>query len=372
MSAPQTPEERLQERAATIAKWDLEALIHPKLSAQGFNFEAQRELFETIQKFYADISTARFKCFPQNYLETMWNTAESMVKALTQVQDFNLRLGDPTQVMNQITAFVNQTWREAYERSSPHLAFARSFSGAVEEDIKAFQKTVADIKSRWESATTEFDNLTKVAGQQFQANKTDLEKVMAAARESARNSAVSAQATAFEDEAHSAWVASWVWLCATVFGIIAGFVLVYCLFLTDIQPQGTATIAARVNQLTTNNVAALPDNGVQGKVITATLLQQTIARILIVTLVYTAVVWCGRNYFAARHNYTVNRHRRNAMQTFQAFVAGSDDSGTRDFILRQAAQCAFSPQQSGYLKDESLPTPGPISQIMDTGKLGSS
>jgi hypothetical protein len=58
------------------------------------------------------------------------------------------------------------------------------------------------------------------------------------------------------------------------------------------------------------------------------------------------------------------------MQTFRAFVEGTKDLATQDFILRQAAACAFAPQQSGYLKDESLPIPAPASQIVDVVKPG--
>src|SRR6266542_3728871 len=107
---------------------------------------------------------------------------------------------------------------------------------------------------------------------------------------------------------------------------------------------------------------------IEGKVVTIAVIQQTIARLLIITLLYGAVVWCARNYFACRHNYTVNRHRRNAMQTFRAFVEGTKDPATQDFILKQAAACAFAPQQTGYLKDESLPAPVPASQIIEVGK----
>ena len=106
--------------------------------------------------------------------------------------------------------------------------------------------------------------------------------------------------------------------------------------------------------------------------LTAAVVQQTVARVLIVSLLYASVVWFARNFFACRHKYTVNRHRRNAMQTFRAFVEGTQDPATSDFILRQAAACGFAPQQSGYLKDESLSIPAPASQIIDVVKQGGS
>jgi hypothetical protein len=362
--------ERLQERASTIAKLDLEQLVHPKQSSTEFNFENQRTLFATILKFYGDVALARFECLPAGFVETMANNAEEMIKRLTQAYQFNVRAaGNPSEVMNQIIAGVGEKWRNVYDSTSAHLAFARTFSGTIDAELNSFQQTVTTLQSKFETDTKGYARKAQEAEQQFKAGATQLEKVTSAAREAAKNAGVAAQATAFDKEAHSALIASRIWLGVTITGIIAGIIVVYCLFLSDVPSSQRAANTARVGQSATNTVA--PPDAVESKVITATLLQQTIARILIVTLVYTAVVWCGRNYFASRHNYTVNRHRANAMQTFQAFVAGSEDLATRDFILRQAAQCAFSPQQSGYLKDESLPTPGPASQIIDMIKPGS-
>jgi len=77
-----------------------------------------------------------------------------------------------------------------------------------------------------------------------------------------------------------------------------------------LQPPNHQTISMAANTLKGSNqpatVAPASDTSIESKTITAALLQQIIAQFLIVTLLYSAVVWCARNYFACRHNYTVN------------------------------------------------------------------
>jgi hypothetical protein len=243
------------------------------------------------------------------------------------------------------------------------------------EQINALNKSIAS-----EAKKSADDYAAKIAifEQQHKAQKEELEKVMAAAREAAKFEAVTAQSKAFDQEAQEALVEARWWLFFTTLLVGVSVWFVWFVFLKDLHPALANSTPLSVSKLTgSNQPIALATNTVpstespiESKVITAALLEQTVARILVVTLLYGAVVWCARNYFASRHNFTVNRHRRNAMNTFRAFVQGTEDKSTQDFILRQAATCAFSPQQSGYLKDESLPTPGPASQIVDMVKPG--
>jgi len=71
------------------------------------------------------------------------------------------------------------------------------------------------------------------------------------------------------------------------------------------------------------------------------------AEILVISLFSYVVVWCAKNFRAARHNAIVNRHRHNALATFERFVAGLADEETKNAVLLQATQAIFAPQPSG-------------------------
>jgi ABC-type multidrug transport system fused ATPase/permease subunit len=76
--------------------------------------------------------------------------------------------------------------------------------------------------------------------------------------------------------------------------------------------------------------------------------QLIVAKFILFSLLLSAVVWCGRSYRAQRHNYVVNRHRQNALSSFEAFAEASQDDQTKNAVLLQATQSIFAPQSSGY------------------------
>jgi hypothetical protein len=74
--------------------------------------------------------------------------------------------------------------------------------------------------------------------------------------------------------------------------------------------------------------------------------------IVIVALLYL-VHLCGRNYVAAKHNETVNRHRANALSTYRLLVDSGETEHNRDLVLAAAAGAIFAPQETGFLKQGS-------------------
>ena len=80
--------------------------------------------------------------------------------------------------------------------------------------------------------------------------------------------------------------------------------------------------------------------------------QLTVAKIIILSILLSAAVWTGRVYKTHRHNFVINRHRRNALSTFQTFVTGTADPQTKNAVLLQATTCIFGPQNTGYISQE--------------------
>jgi hypothetical protein len=84
------------------------------------------------------------------------------------------------------------------------------------------------------------------------------------------------------------------------------------------------------------------------------------------------MIWTGRIYRAYKHNAVVNRHRANALATFEAFAKAASDMETKNAVLLQATQCIFAPQQTGYVSGEPETTMPPVLEIVrNLGKPGS-
>lgn len=75
--------------------------------------------------------------------------------------------------------------------------------------------------------------------------------------------------------------------------------------------------------------------------------------------------WSARNYRAQRHNEVVNRHRQNALRTFETFAVAATEPATKDAVLIAAAKSIFEAQRSGYLVGELEKVPsGAVIEIL--------
>ena len=81
-------------------------------------------------------------------------------------------------------------------------------------------------------------------------------------------------------------------------------------------------------------------------------IQLAVTKALIYATLTTLVLFSSRNYNSCKHNATINKHRHNALCTYQALVGAADDPSTRNIILNHAAACIFSDQPSGYSKHD--------------------
>ena len=90
---------------------------------------------------------------------------------------------------------------------------------------------------------------------------------------------------------------------------------------------------------------------------TAQTIQLAVAKVILFSLLFSALVWTGRVYRSHQHNFVVNQHRQNALTSFETFAKAANDDQTKSAVLLQATNCIFSPQASGYA-DSAVEAPG--------------
>ncbi len=87
------------------------------------------------------------------------------------------------------------------------------------------------------------------------------------------------------------------------------------------------------------------------------MIQLTVGKIIVLSILTFATSWAAKNYSAHRHNFVINTHRHNALSTFETFVsAANDDISTKNAVLLHATQTIFQHQPTGYSKNESSAT----------------
>lgn len=79
--------------------------------------------------------------------------------------------------------------------------------------------------------------------------------------------------------------------------------------------------------------------------------QKLSTKLVVLAVLLSATIWCGRNYKALKHLATVNRHRALSIQTLQAFSAAASDVQVKDAVLLEATRAVFGNVPTGYISD---------------------
>lgn len=94
------------------------------------------------------------------------------------------------------------------------------------------------------------------------------------------------------------------------------------------------------------------------------IIETSIFGALIISILSYSLSLCVKNYFAEKHNESVNRHKANCLGTFNTFVDSADED-RKAAVLLQATQTIFSHQRSGFLsKDTDASNPNPFIEVV--------
>jgi hypothetical protein len=82
--------------------------------------------------------------------------------------------------------------------------------------------------------------------------------------------------------------------------------------------------------------------------------QFSISKVIFLAIFFIALSICSKNYKAHKHNAVLNKHRQNALNTFEAFVkAAGTDEQTKSAVLLQTTQSIFANHNTGYNSAET-------------------
>ena len=329
--------ERVRSLVLAISQIDPMTLTRPDLT---MNFRENQRLFEAIRDYFQSLTEFDWLVVPQTQeLAQLQGLAERVLGELGKVKAFNPITSDGAYSERQnIMEALDRAWSDfsnvAYKFIPHQLTRAAGLQGV--------SKRVEDAEAAMRDA------LNKVVEYSNQAKQV-LEDVNRAAA----TVGVAQQALHFGENAKRYKRRAVRWRWAAGLSVLLTGSAVYLLFWSD-----PASIPVSVGTSKTNNLPNLaatnsPAFDVRTLPGATTLIQRLSGRVVIISILISMVIFTIRNYSACCHNQILNEHRALSLSTFETFVAGTSDQKTKDAILLQAAQAAFSIQPSGYLKADS-------------------
>jgi hypothetical protein len=331
------PDERLEKARQSlerVQRFDTSALPQEEKFGQDFNFREAIEPANRIINLFRQYPSDFLDELPPNQLNTISNTADSLFQILNQILTFDAKEQNAFNRRNDLINSLKNQYQPYFDQLQQLISYGASRQrdfGAMERDFRASMQRAADDAA----------NLMK----QLEGQGQDARRILEEVRKVAAEQGVSQQARYFQEESEDHDKQAQIWRKWTVY--------------TSLVLAVDAVLSAFMHKLSW----LAPSNSFES-------VQLGLSKFLIFAVLAYLVLLCARNFLSHTHNAIVNKHRQNALLTFNALVDAAGSEERRDVILTYAAACIFSPQDTGYTKGSGgIPYEMPMSIIQALPKL---
>lgn len=308
---------------------DVEALKRPDLGP--LSFDTYGDTITRTLSLYRSLLGCDLSNVSYAKLNEITSAGNATKTILEQIQQFEVTQQNPHGERQNIIQRLIDQWEVDFAAVTPVLAYATKSSA----DFQRLEREARGTLSELNTSKGIFKDQTDVILGQMNI-------ALGLVQDAAKKAGVSKHAVHFKDEAKTAkWVAL-AWLVVATF--LAVVIVCYVIF--HVEP----TLATLINPTAID------------------LVKESLPRLLVVFVLSFGMVWAAKNMSASTHNFIVNRHRQNALASFETFVEGASGKEVKDAVLIQATSAIFSPQDTGYAKGE---LPHPVSQVLEVFRSGS-
>jgi|WetSurSiteA1Bulk_404760.scaffolds.fasta_scaffold00008_5 hypothetical protein len=327
--ATQETLEITQSNLNRIQQFDVKTLSRETELGLQMSFKDAVAPASELINIYKRIPLTVLEDFTDTQLNSINQQALADFNTFSSIIDFDATEDNAANRRNNIITGLRNRRDELFNTLWQYIAYcvARNTDTSILE-IEA-RATIQSIKDQSEQLTA-----------QLNTAKTDADSALAAIRAVAAEQGVSQQASYFKQEAEAQEVLADKWLRHTYwFALAVGSFAIFSLFLHKIdfiKPESNAEI-----------------------------IQLMSSKFLIFAVLGYLLLMAARNYTTHKHNAIVNKHRQNALLTYQALVTASINEGTEDIVLAHAASCIFSPQETGFSNSKGGDLPSGSKSVLE-------
>ncbi len=308
-----TPLDRLRKLLGAIAELGPDDYVRTAELGTTLDFSQQRELFRDVRDFFDSLreNDSALDRFPEQRVVGLLEKVESVSGVLREMLAFNPSEGGDVARRDELATQLKNCFDDAFEVVSAAIAYAATRSAESAGVVEKANEALARVQE---------------TGDRVERCLEEAQEIVAAMRGAAARTGVAKHAALFGAAADTHSDDKKKWLIASA--VVAGVVV----------------LAGAVNLL-------LLYSGLQESTITTgRAIQLGLSKLVLFSVLYYALVSVVGTYRAASHNEVVNRHRQNALDTFETFDAAASDEQTKQAVLLRATECIFGHQPSGFAR----------------------
>jgi hypothetical protein len=277
------------------------------------NFQNSESALKTAVYLFAAWSTLPIEILPDQELSQVVDAAKRVEVQIDKIDKFTIdRTDNPRaqadSIGNQLRAEVDNLLRQ----SSPLLPFVAYYRGDIQAQLAKIEDAVGKASKLYDDGQASID-----------AKAKQIDDALTAARTAAAKAGAAVFTQDFLTESSNVDKVANRWLIAAA-GLGALALVAALASFIFFQPSQQAPMQY--------------------------LLQYTVTKLVVIGSLITAAIWCGSIYRALKHQAAINKHRGNALKTFQAFVeASGDNQDVRNAVLLETTRSIFAVAPTGFL-----------------------
>lgn len=276
------------------------------------NFEEVQTNIDRSYKLAQQLSILPVELLLENTIDSISALASQVADGFEQLDQWSIETAGNIPISSakaQHIQSVQGTTDPFFEVTAqwvPYLAYQR---GDVEQNVEKLTRSVK-----------EGEEMVSTAKEKIAARDTEMEEIIAKAREASAKAGAAVFTKDFEKVSNETEKSAKIWLRGT---IGAAFV--------------TVVVALGMWFWTESGLD-------QGQIF-----QKISTKMVVLAVLLTGTIWCGRNYRALKHLATINNHRAISIRTLQAFSSAAAQAQTKDAVLMEATRAVFGNVPTGFI-----------------------
>lgn len=229
---------------------------------------------------------------------------------LEKINKFTIEQGNAPQIRSELVQNIRDVTNNILEVVTPWIPFLAYQKGDISENISKLSKAITQANAVLDTTKKDIERKT-----------TEIDDIITKAREASAGAGAAVFTQDFLKESTTLEENAIPWLkAAAIFGLATLIIAIATWFWT---PAGL-------------------DKG--------QILQKVASKLVALSVLLTATIWCGRIYKALRHQAAINKHRALSLQTFQAFSSASPDPQTKSAVLIETTRSIFALRDTGFIE----------------------
>lgn len=316
--------ESLKKSLAELAAFKDKELIS-RSDWGAINFKDIQTDVEMVCNLVSALQSLPVEYLPENALSQIVETNKQILPQFQGIDAFSLTSnGDPNSRRSNLITHFHTASDNFYSRVGLWIPFLAYQKGDIAENIKRLTSAIDEAEVKADAS------LSAIA-----AKEKEAEDIITRAREASADAGVAVFTQDFQNESdlNSAIAKKWLW--ATI--VFAGLTLVVAILLYFFEDLGDINKTQLISKLA--------------------------SKVIGISVLFTATMWCGKIYKSLRHLSIVNKHRAIGLRTFRAFSSAASDTRTKDAVLMETTHSIFANSATGLVTETATDSDANIIQI---------